>query len=412
MPKRTFPILTPARAVVRTLRLGFFLALLLALRFSLPAQAQAALFLEEPYGVFGHLNPTGHAALYLSHVCAETPVKLRMCGPGENGVVLSRYEGIGHYDWVAIPLIPYLYSVNSVSKVPDRVNVAMVDRLRDQYRERFLGEFTEGIQRGGFFSGGWTELVGAAYERRIYALSFQTTREQDEALVRVLNERANISHFHLLTNNCSDFDRYVLNLYFPRKFRRSVFPDAGITTPRHIAHRLVVYAHRHPQLHLAFYQIPQVPGYRKPSHKNHGVAESLVKSGYMVPIVILSPYVAGGLLADYLITGRDRILPHNVPRLNAKHLAVLTDGRGAVSGSTAVQTASVAPVDAAPVNTAPVHAAASVVASVNESPAHVSPARVTPTPISSMQATPAQASSAWVEGAAGDHASLTSTLPQ
>ena len=338
MLKHTFPITVPVYAAVRSLCL--VLLLLFVLRPSVPAQAQAALLLEEPYGVFGHINPTGHAALYLSHVCAETPVKLRMCAPGENGVVLSRYEGIGHYDWVAMPLLPYLYSVNSASQVPARVSVPMVEQLRNQYRERFLGEFTDGIQRGGFFSGGWTELLGAAYERRIYALSFQTTRAQDEALVRTLNDQSNISHFHLLTNNCSDFDRYVLNLYFPRKFRRSVFPDAGITTPRHIAHRLVVYAHRHPQLHLAFYQIPQVPGYRKPSHKNHGVAESLVKSGYVVPIVILSPYVAGGLLADYLITGRDRILPHTVPQLDPQHLAALTGDNSSVRGNLSLRAAS------------------------------------------------------------------------
>ena len=288
-----------------------------------PLQAQAAFLLEEPYGVFGHLNPTGHAAIYLSRVCADTPVHLRMCGPGETGVVLSRYEGIGHYDWVAMPLIPYLYSVDSATKVPDRVSVPVVDRLRDRYRERYLAQFTDGLPRGGFFSGGWTELVGAAYERRIYALRFQTTRAQDEALVRTLNSTANISHFHLLTKNCADFDRAILNLYFPRKFRRSAFPDAGLTTPRHIAHRLVVYAHRHPQLNLSVFQIPQVPGYRKPSHRNHGIAESLVKSGYVVPIVILSPYVAGGLLADYLITGRDKVLPKHVSHLAPLELSVL-----------------------------------------------------------------------------------------
>lgn len=300
---------------------GCMLFLLLSL--ASVARAQAALLLEEPYGVFGHLNPTGHAALYLSHVCAETPVRLRMCRPGESGVVISRYEGIGHYDWIAMPLVPYLYAVDSPSKVPDRVNAAMVERLRDHYREKYLALFTDGLQRGGFFSGGWTELIGAAYERRIYALSFETTQAEDEALVQTLNATPNLSHFHLLTNNCADYDRYVLNLYFPRKFRRSAFPDAGLTTPRHIAHRLVVYAHRHPQLRLRVYEIPQVPGYRKPSHRNHGIAESLVKSGYVVPIVILSPYVAGGLLADYLITGRDKILPKQVPRLLPTELSVL-----------------------------------------------------------------------------------------
>src|ERR1700744_2968192 len=38
------------------------------LYFSANGQAQAALLLEQPYGVFGALNPTGHAALYLEHV--------------------------------------------------------------------------------------------------------------------------------------------------------------------------------------------------------------------------------------------------------------------------------------------------------------------------------------------------------
>ena len=68
------------------------------------ARAEAALFLEEPFGAFGHMNPTGHAAVYLSRVCAESPTVLRACEPGETGVVISRYRRVGGYDWVAIPL--------------------------------------------------------------------------------------------------------------------------------------------------------------------------------------------------------------------------------------------------------------------------------------------------------------------
>jgi hypothetical protein len=47
------------------------------------AQADAALLMEEPYGDFGFFNPTGHSAVYLNHVCAESPVKLRTCHPDE-----------------------------------------------------------------------------------------------------------------------------------------------------------------------------------------------------------------------------------------------------------------------------------------------------------------------------------------
>src|SRR5438270_13217352 len=73
------------------------------------AQASATLFLEEPYGKLGFFTATGHAAVYLSGVCAETPVKLRPCVPGEIGIVLSRYDGVGGYVWVSILLMMFMY---------------------------------------------------------------------------------------------------------------------------------------------------------------------------------------------------------------------------------------------------------------------------------------------------------------
>src|SRR5580658_6832834 len=83
--------------------------------------AQAALLMEQPYGVFGTLNPTGHAAVYLERVCADSPVHVRLCSPGETGIVISRYKGLAGYDWIAIPLIPYLYSVENPADVPAKV---------------------------------------------------------------------------------------------------------------------------------------------------------------------------------------------------------------------------------------------------------------------------------------------------
>lgn len=97
-----------------------------------------ALFVEEPYGTFGHMNPTGHSAVYFSNVCAETPVKLRACLPGESGVVISRYNSIAGYDWIAIPLIPYLYAVEEPDQVPPSADAATVELLRDEYRQAHL----------------------------------------------------------------------------------------------------------------------------------------------------------------------------------------------------------------------------------------------------------------------------------
>src|SRR5271154_1181657 len=110
------------------LNLALIFALILA---CVPrAGASATLLLEEPYGHLGFFTATGHAAVYLSGVCAETPVKLRPCAPGETGIVISRYAGVGGYDWVAIPLVPYLYAVERPEDIPLFADARMVLQLR------------------------------------------------------------------------------------------------------------------------------------------------------------------------------------------------------------------------------------------------------------------------------------------
>src|ERR1017187_10047167 len=108
--------------LIRTKHLTAFIFIVLAILSSPRSHSQAALLMEEPYGFFGTLNPTGHIAIYFGNICAETPVELRRCQPGELGAVIARYQGIRGYDWVAIPLIPYLYSVEDPSDVPDKVD--------------------------------------------------------------------------------------------------------------------------------------------------------------------------------------------------------------------------------------------------------------------------------------------------
>ena len=141
--------------VRRTPRKTAFALVGLALLFavSVDCKAQAALLMEEPYGFFGTLNPTGHDAVYFSRICAETPVKLRRCEPGEMGTVVSRYSDLADYDWVAIPLIPYLYSVEEASTVPARADRATVRRFREEYHEAHLLALGENVPRGGSHAG-------------------------------------------------------------------------------------------------------------------------------------------------------------------------------------------------------------------------------------------------------------------
>ncbi len=285
--------------------------------------AQAALLMEQPYGFFGALNPTGHVAIYFDRVCAETPVVLRRCRPGELGVVISRYQGVDGYDWVAMPLVPYLYAVENPADVPLHVNHETVVRLRNRYRETHLTDLGK-LSAGNLVHGGWMELVGAAYERRIYAFRFDTTREQDDAVIAELNAGPNRSHFNLLFDNCADFARVVLNDYFPRNFRRSIFPDAGMTTPKQITYKLVKFARKHHQTQLKVYEIPQIPGYRHESHSNKSIDESLVTTVYAIPIAIANPYLAGGLFVDYLVRGRARLIPKAPEVLGPDSLSALT----------------------------------------------------------------------------------------
>jgi hypothetical protein len=280
--------------------------------------------MEEPYGFFGVLNPTGHNAIYFARICAETPTRLRRCAPGELGSVISRYQGISGYDWVAMPLLPYLYSVENVSDVPDRADRATVRRLRDRYRESHLTILGENLPPGNLVRGGWTQLVGVAYDRRTYVFRFETTEEQDDAFIALMNDRTNRSHFSLLFNNCSDFVRLVLDFYFPGTFRRSVFPDAGITTPKQLTHKLMRYARKHPQTQLAVFEIQQIPGFRRHSRSNKGIAESLTTTSYAVPILLLNPYLAGGLFADYLLRGRYGLIPRHPQTLVPVNLQALT----------------------------------------------------------------------------------------
>jgi hypothetical protein len=285
---------------------GIFLNLIgltLAASACQPVGAQAALLLEGAGDIARTLDPTGHDAIYFARICAASPTRLRRCGPDELGVVISRYKGIAGYDWLAVPLTPYLYSVERASQAPVHVNGETVEQLRWRYHDKHLTKLGD-VPEGGRVRRGWNQLVGASYERRIYALRFDTTAEQDDALIAELNGEANRSHFNILFRNCADFASEILDLYFPRAFQRHLAPDAGITTPRQVAYELVRYARRHPEIHLTVFKIPQIPGYRRPSRVGKSVSESLILTGDVVPLTVLSPIAGAVVGVDALVWGR------------------------------------------------------------------------------------------------------------
>jgi hypothetical protein len=289
---------------------GLCTLFVLAVACASSARGSATLLLEEPYGKLGFFTATGHAAVYLSGVCAETPLALRPCAPGELGAVISRYNGVGGHDWVAVPLIPYLYAVERAEDIPLFVDPKMVSFLRDQYRRKHLEAVAPDRSDGQTPGGNWYELVGSAYDRAAYAFQIETTSAQDQTFIREYNSSPNRSHFRTVSRNCADFAKDVINFYYPKTLHRSVIADVGITTPQQMAKMLIKFSARHPQLQFSRFVIPQIPGSVARSTPVHGVVESFFKSKkYIVPSVVVSPIFAGCVAAVYVGTGAGRFDP-------------------------------------------------------------------------------------------------------
>jgi len=284
--------------------LKLFTAIIVLLASATRLHAAAALFLEEPFGGFGEMNPTGHAAVYLSNICADSPTVLRHCRPGESGVVISRYHRVSGYDWIAIPLIPYLYAVENPDQVPASVDPQSVAQLRDSYRRSHLSSLVPDGPEGATPGGEWIQLIGSSYDRKIYAFEIETTWKQDDELIDLLNDDPNRSHFNLFFRNCADFSKRVLNTYYPNAVHRSLIADAGITTPKEIAKTFVGYSKHHSDLWFTEYEIPQVPGTMRRSRPVRGVCESLLRSKkYAVPLVVLHPWIGGSVAVAYITRG-------------------------------------------------------------------------------------------------------------
>ena len=255
---------------------------------STQAHAQATLLLEEPYSYDGEFAGTGHAAVYLSRVCADSPTVLRRCGPGEDGVVISRYHHIGGRDWFAIPLIPYLYAVEDRGDIPLYADAKLVEFLREQY-----------LQKIGITNSEAYQLAGSAYDRTSYGFRFATTPEQDDKLIAWLNSEKNDEAYALLNRNCADFVKQIVNFYYPHAVHRSVIADLGVMTPKQAAKTLVHTAKHHPNMQLTRFIIPQVPGIKR-SKPVHGVIESLVLAKkYVTPVLLFHPVLVGGVEAAY-----------------------------------------------------------------------------------------------------------------
>jgi hypothetical protein len=293
------------------------LLLTIALLGGRSAHASLAVLVGEPFGSFGTMMPLGHTAIYLNHVCADGPLKVRLCQAGEpQGVVLARYHAIGQYDWLATPVMDFLYATQDAAEVPAFATPETVWALRERYRERFLRTVVPDGMQGTMDRDGsakhardleeWWETAGMAYQRRLWAYEVSTTPEQDVALVSIMNDHANRHRYHLSGANCADFAAELINLYYPGSVRHADrIADYGLMTPKHVVRSLSEYAAKHPELDLHVWEIAQVPGSLRRSKTVWGGVESALKTKrYLFTLLVIQPEVPLVLEALYLRHGR------------------------------------------------------------------------------------------------------------
>jgi hypothetical protein len=230
--------------------------------------------------------------------------------------VISRYDGITGHDWIAVPLLPYLYAVESPAEIPETMDRKQEAQFRDLYRRHALESVAPDLPNGGTPEGNWYELVGSAFDRTIYGFSIATTAEQDADLIAMFNDRRNVERYNGAFNNCADFARTTINSIYPHAIRRNFVADFGLTTPKSVARGLTHYASKHPGVEFHVFVVPQVPGSIPRSYGIQGVTESLIKR-YGVPLVVLSPIATGVVFIAYMGHGRFD-MPKHAPVLDLR----------------------------------------------------------------------------------------------
>ena len=268
--------------------------------------ASMTVLVGEPFGNFGTMMPVGHTAVYLDRVCADGPLKLKMCGVGDQpGVVVARYHRIGSLDWVASPVMEFLYAVERPEEVPAEVTADSVWAMRERYRERYMRAIVPDGKEKEKATDEWWETAGVAYNRKVWGYGIATSRAQDEEFVAYMNADANRHLYHLRKTNCADFAAEVVNFYFPGTVRADRIADFGLMTPKQVARSVAAYGATHAGADLRVIEVPQVPGTLRRSRPVRGAAESALKTKrYLGTLLAIQPEVPLALSGLYLWHGR------------------------------------------------------------------------------------------------------------
>jgi hypothetical protein len=298
---------TTAATVARvcSAALALFLAILACPR----ARGDIGIVLNESLDTsVARITGSGHSAVYLSRVCPDSPIRLRLCRPGEEGSVISNYTTLGEdqpYEWNIVPLSVYLYGVEDPGNRPLFGSAKVKYALEERYREKYLAEYctTNSCKTGN--KAEWREMVAATISRSVYIFVVKTTVEQDQQFIAEFNAGPNQNHFNGVTRNCATFTRSVMNAYFPHSTKPDYLNDFGMTSPKAIARSFTRYALKHPESDFRVLHFAQVPGtYKRSSECRDGTEQLYHSKKLLVPMAIFADYELAAVTASYLLTGR------------------------------------------------------------------------------------------------------------
>jgi hypothetical protein len=289
------------------------------------------------------ISSTGHSAIYFSRICPESPVKLRLCGPGEYGSVMSNYLNIGEdqpLEWNIVPLNIYLYGVEDPRSRPLFASYKIKHLLEERYRGKYLKQYCASVACITSKKTEWREMVAATLIRGVYIFAVSTTLEQDQQLIAEFNDSVNKNHFNGVTRNCADFTKHVINTYFAHAARTDYLNDFGMTSPKAVARTFTHYALHHPESQFRVMHFAQVPGTTKRSREVREGTEQLFYSGkLLVPMVLVSYYTVPVVTTSYMVTGRFRpeaeFEQHPAAQFPSQAAASSSDAQEQIVGTTA-----------------------------------------------------------------------------
>jgi hypothetical protein len=252
---------------------------------------------------------SGHSLVYLSGICAVTPVQARLCNAGEQGSIVTTYPPFGeteNYAWNLVPLSLYLQGSLSTS---DRllygskpVKEALEVHAREGYFQDVCGE---GVCPQAPHSY-WRNLVDTTADRDVFIFAVNTTPAQDQIAVDWLNTRSNVNHYNPFTNNCAVFTSSLVNLIFPHSVHRDFPNDLGMMAPKAAARSFTHWALKRPGLGFHTMHFAQQPG----DLPRSGLAQSGTETAfhmkkYLIAAALIGDHeVAGSFFVAYFLTGR------------------------------------------------------------------------------------------------------------